>query len=400
MFFVPQNKTRVKSGAFRILCYTSLVGGTLVPVSSSEALRIGSIAHASTAGEEINASTSDFSIFVPNPGTRSTLEYSIWDDALAQVVLDFGPSTRLRARKPAPGIGSRFVKGHKSAYRLEGSRFTFEYITDDYRQGLTDYRHDLQDIATNYDITKFPKNEQLAFWINLHNVAVLEKIALNYPVERPDTIKLKLFGKKFRLDTAPFIDIKGQRISLEDIRTKIVFANWKSDNVIYGFFQGEIGSPSLRSYAYTGENVDRLLNQNADDFVNSLRGFNLGGSTKYVSQIYQEAAPYYFKSWETDLQNHLTRFANETVKAELQKPYPFKFDKYDNMIADISGGRRLGSSGAPTNNEGVSFETARLLNEVREKREYLRRRGITNDKKGYVIIHDLVPEEDLETPSE
>jgi len=65
------------------------------------------------------------------------------------------------------------------------------------------------------------------------------------------------------------------------------------------------------------------------------------------------------------------------------------------MIADISGGRRLGSSGAPTNEIGLSFETRRMLNELREKREYLRRRDIISDKKGYVIIEDLVPKEDL-----
>jgi len=397
LFSVPQEKYHFNARRMRHLLCSVFVGSAFLPVPFLNALPAASVGQAATVDSEVQTSNVNFSVFRPNPKTQSRLEYSIWDAALEKVVLDFGPSTRLRARRPKAGIGSRFVKGHKSAYRLEGSRFTFEFITDDYRQGLTDYRQDLQNIATEYDITQFPKNEQLAFWLNLHNVAYLEKIAHNYPVQRPDTIKIKMDGEKYRLDKAPFIEVLGQRISLEDIRTKIVFANWREDNVIYGFFKGEIGSPSLRSYAFTGENVDRFLNQNADDFVNSLRGFNLGGSVKYVSEIYQEAAPYYFKSWESDLQNHLIRHANETVRADLQKPYPFRIDQYDNMIADISGGQRLGSSGAPTNNIGLNFETQRLLNEVRQKREYLRRRGITNDKKGYVIIKDLVPEEDLES---
>jgi len=339
---------------------------------------------------------SDYSanVFKPQPQNRSKIDYSIWNEALSKVVLDFGPSTRLRARRPDPGIGSRFIKGHKSAYRLEGARFTFEYITDDYRQGLTDYRLDLQDVATKYDITKFPKDEQLAFWFNLHNVAVLEKIAENYPVARPDRIKIKMGDVKYTLDEAPFIEIKGKSLSLHDIRTKIVYENWNNSNVMYGFFQGEIGSPSLLPFAFTGDNVEIELNRNADDFVNSLRGFNLGSATKNVSALYQEAAPYFFRNWETDLQSHLVFHANETVKGELQKPYPFKIDRYDNMIADLSGGQRLGSSGAPTSNTGVSFEIARMLGEVNEKKEYLRRRDLIKDKKGYVIIEDLVPEED------
>jgi len=384
-----------KARCIRVMLCSVFFGSAFLPLPFVSHLPAASLAEAASSSPETDISTPDFSVFTPNPKARTTLDYSIWDGALSKVVLDFGPSTRLRARRPSAITGTRFVKGHKSAYRLEGSRFTFEFIPDDFRQGLTEYRQDLQNIATEYDITTFSKNEQLAFWLNLHNVGYIEQIAHNYPVERPHRIKIKIEGEKYRIDKAPFIEIMGQRISLEDIRTKIVFENWNNDNVIYGFFKGEIGSPSLPSYAYTGENVDILLNQNADDFVNSLRGFNLGGSKKYVSKIYEEAEPYYFKSWETDLQTHLVKYANETVRAELQKPYPFKFDQYDNMIADISGGQRLGSSGSSLSYTGVSYETARLLRELRQKRQYLRKRGIINDKKGYVIIEDLVPEEDL-----
>ena len=352
------------------------------------------------AAEAQVTTSANFEVFKPNPANKSVFDYSILNKALAEVVLDFGPSTRLRARKPRPGIGSRFVKGHASAYRLEGARFTFEFITDDYRRGLTDYRLDLQNLATDYDITRFPKNEQLAFWINLHNVAVLEKIAENYPVQRPKTIKLKMDGNKYKLDVAPFLQIKGQNISLSDIREKIVYTNWSDASVIYGFFRGDIGSPSLQPYAYTGENVMLQLNQNADDFVNSLRGFNLGGSTSNVSAIYEETAPYYFQNWDVDLKGHLLKHAGETVTAELAKSYPFRIDTYDTMIADISGGERLGSSGAATSNQGgLSFETQRLLEEVRRKRDYLRRRDIIGNKKGYVIIEDLVPEEGKEVQS-
>lgn len=397
MYSVSRNKYALKNGRLKLrLITTSMVAiGFIVPLPFSTHFYPQTVAHAASTSNLEDIGNVNFGIFKPNPKNKSRLDYSIWNDALGKVVLDFGPSTRLRARKPAASVGTRFVKGHKSAYRLEGTRFTFEFITDDYRQGLTDYRRELQNIATEYDITRFPKREQLAFWLNLHNVAVLEKIALNYPVKRPEKIKLNVGNKKYSLDKAPFIEIMGRNISLEDIRKNIVFEYWDNPNVIYGFFQGEIGSPSLQQYAYSSETVDIQLNQNADDFVNSLRGFNLGSSTKNVSAIYEEAAPYFFKNWQTDIQSHLLRYANETVKAELAKPYPFKIDNYDNMIADLSGGLRLGSSGAPTNNSGLSFEMRRVLGEVREKKEYLRRRNLIQNKKGYVIIEDLEPEDYL-----
>ena len=391
MFFFVDRKFAKSADLYKIRILTcSVVFATVLLFQPSLEKKYSFIPTAEAQVTPID----NFDIFNPTPANNSKLDYSIWNDALAQVVLDFGPSTRLRASRPSAAIGSRFIRGHKSAYRLEGSRFTFEFITDDYRKGLSNYRLDLQDIATDYDITRFPKNEQLAFWINLHNVAVLEKIAENYPVQRPEKIKLKVEGKKYKFHEAPFIQVMGQSISLADIRKNIVCKNWDDDSVIYGFFRGDIGSPSLQSYAFTGENTEMQLNQNADDFVNSLRGFNLGWSTRNISAIYQEAAPYYFRSWETDLDAHLRKFANEKVKAELAKPYPFKIDIYDSMIADISGGERLGSSGAPTSNQGLSFETRRLLDEVQTKREYLRRRDLIHDKKGFVIIEDLVPDED------
>ena len=211
----------------RVLAGALLLGGALVlqPSLQTDGLFV-SAAHA-------QSSTANFDVFKPRPSNKSRFDYSIWNDALEQVVLDFGPSTRLRARRVKAGIGSRFVKGHKSAYRLEGSRFTFEFITDDYRQSLADYRLDLQDLANDHDITKFSKDEQLAYWINLHNVAVLEKIAENYPVQRPEKIKLKVNGKKYRLDVAPFLQVMGQDISLSDIRKNIVYKNW-SDPCLYG----------------------------------------------------------------------------------------------------------------------------------------------------------------------
>jgi hypothetical protein len=349
-----------------------------------------------TVSTQVLYANQRFSQFEPKPNAnnRTRLDYSIWNDALSKVVVDLGPSTRLRAKRPSASVGTRFVRGHKSAYRLEGSRFTFEYITDDFVGGLSDYRKDLQDIATNYDISRFSKNEQLAFWLNLYNVATLEKIAEAYPVQRPDYIKIEYEGQEYELEEAPFLRIKGQSLSLKDIRENIVYRYWKNPLVIYGFFRGEIGSPLLQSYAFTGETVEQMLTQNADDFVNSLRGFNLGSRTRNVSDIYNEAGSYFFPDFEKDLIPHLMLYANDTVKTELAKPLPVKIDSYDNMIADLSGGRRLGSSGAPTGNLGPSVEVTRLLREANEKREYLNRRRDSRAGSGYVIIEDLVPEED------
>jgi len=378
-------------------------------------LSVAAIAMAAFAGLPANAQMSAQMVFeaqnaLPMPAKsgqfdrlaprtavkRAKLDYSIWDDALENVVLDFGPSTRRRARRPDASVGTRFVRGHKSAYRLEGSRVTFSYLNDAYRQALSEYRKDLQAIATQVDITKFSRDEQLAFWFNLHNVALIEQIAKAYPIDRPANIKIRVNGERTPLDEAKFISVKGVNLSLRDIREKVVYANWSDSNVIYGFFRGNIGSPKLPRIAYTSDEVQDMLKANATEFVNSLRGFHEASQTRNVSVVYEEAKPFYFRNWDADLTAHLLTHAERETVAEVQSGKRFKTDKYDSIIADLSAGNRLASSGNQIKGAGtMSFDTMRLLSEVEEKQRVLRRKGIENpnQRRGFVIIEDMAADE-------
>lgn len=340
-----------------------------------------------------------FSQFAPKSKTKSTrIDYTVWDEALKDVVLDLGPSTRIRAPKPQAEIGTRVVKGHKTAYRLEGSRFTFAYITDEYRAGLTEYREDLQSLPSRIDITRLSRDEQLAYWLNLHNVSVIEQIALSYPTQRPSSIKVKVDGRREKLDDAKFIEVNGTKMSPKDIRTQIVYPNWTDANVIYGFYRGDIGSPMLPRYAYDASNLSYTLDDNGYEFVNSLRGFHRTLGKRNVSAIYEEAAPYFFKNWDGDLTKHLSSHIKEELESDLFTGEPFRVDRYDTMVADLSGGRRLGSSGSPASGS-MSAETARLLGEVRQKQDVLRGRGeIGQQPKGWVVIEDLYTD-DPDTPT-
>ncbi len=334
-----------------------------------------------------------FEKFAPQTNTKSTrIDYEIWDEALKNVVLDLGPSIRVRAPRPQAQVGSRMVKGHKSAYRLEGSRFTFAYITDEYRAGLTEYRKDLQSLPDRVDLTSLSRDEQLAYWFNLHNVSVIEQIAIAYPTKRPADIKIKMDDRKVKLDEAKFIEVSGIKMSPRDIRTQIVYPNWSNSNVIYGFYRGDIGSPMLPRYAYEASNLNYTLNDNGYEFANSLRGFNRTLGHRNVSAVYQEAAPYYFPDWDHDLTAHLsTHIDDDKLLADLNNGEPIRIDRYDTMVADLSGGQRLGSSGAPISGQlSMSADTQRLLTEVRKKQDILRGRGVIGQQpKGWVVIEDL-----------
>jgi len=335
--------------------------------------------------------TSSFDAFRPKARTdMRRLDYQLWDDLLQNIVINFGLSTRIRATRPHQSTGTRVVLGHTSPYRLEGSRVAFGFLNDNYRDVLTEYRKDLVSIANQLDITRLSKDEQLAFWFNLHNVALIEKISQAYPEDEPSTLLIDVNGSQVLLDDFKFIEIRGKTLSLRNIREDIVFSNWSDPRVIYGFFRGDIGSPRMLRLAFTASNLEYRLNGNANEFVNSLRGFHETRSARKVSKVYDEAKRFYFPSWETDLGLHLRQYAEGEALKELSVDKPFELDRYETKIADLSGGRRRASGAYIDGGGNLSPETARLLSEVRQKRDILRRRGGASGLNGgYVIIEDI-----------
>lgn len=302
---------------------------------------VGILALAFTAPS--NAETSDapaseaIAQFVPHPTGRTTrFDFSHWDQALDFFVLELGPSLRENAFRPDADVGSRLVYGHTSRYRLEGNRVVFSMLEPEVIETLTEYRKDLEHIGNTVDIGSMPRNEQLAFWINLHNVAMVEQIARAYPVRQPRSIKID--GRS--LDEAPILTIRGVALSPRDIRTRIVYPNWKEPNVIYGFFRGEIGGPSLQSNAFNGENVGALLELSANEFVNSLRGVQSSGDTLLVSEIYEEARPFFFADWPESLREHIRHHADDDAQSILAKTGPVNASIYEHDIADLAGGER------------------------------------------------------------
>lgn len=336
-----------------------------------------------------------FRVFAPQHQTKRTrLDYSVWDSALENVVLKLGQSIRRRAGRPNAESGTRIVKGHKSAYRLEGSRVTFSYINDEYKQGLSNYRSDLERIGNMLDLVHLSRDEQLAYWFNLHNVMVIEQIALNYPVKRPS--KIKVGAEQTPLHEAKLVTIKGVPLSLRDIRQKIVYANWQDPNVIYGFFHGDIGGPSIQNYALTPNNMKYVLELQAVEFVNSLRGVHKSRKGLKVSSIYEEAKPYLFKRWPTELKTHLLTHAGDNVDEEIKTGGEIVFDRYDPIVADLLAGDRPSTANLNLSVNGrvgssrVSPEVARLLRELEDKTEIMRKRGmIRRATGGTVTIEDL-----------
>ncbi|MEM7781228.1 MAG: DUF547 domain-containing protein [Pseudomonadota bacterium] len=321
-----------------------------------------------------------FETFVPaGDPIQHRIDYSVWDEAMQNLVISMGPSLRQTAGSPTPGLGSRRIYGHTSRYRLEGTRVMFSFLDDEVRASFTEYRQDLERTADLVDIQSLPRNEQLAYWINLHNVAMVEQIANAWPVLQPRSIEID----GVPLDEARIITVEGIAMSPRDIRERIVFANWSDPKVIYGFWRGEIGGPSIQREAYNSNNVARLLDQGARDFINSLRGSQKRGSRLQVSELYEEAGEFFFPDFEKDVRAHFAKYANEDTQELLAETSSMEavVNEYD--IADLAGGFREPTYSNIISQDGRQFSfrvpqsMVRLLQQRQEKFNRIIRRGRT-----------------------
>ncbi|WP_299194062.1 DUF547 domain-containing protein [uncultured Erythrobacter sp.] len=346
----------------------------LIPIAAS-ALALG-IAAPVLAQDNSDAR---YATFAPSgEPINHRIDYEIWDEAMKNLVISMGPSLRQSAGRPDSGFGSRRQYGHVSRYRLEGTRIMFSFLDADIRASFTEYRRDLESVADQVDIQSLSRNEQLAFWINLHNVAMVEQIANAWPIRQPREIEIDGVA----LDEARFITVEGIALSPRDIREKIVYANWRDPRVIYGFWRGEIGGPSIQREAFNADNVGRLLDRGARDFINSLRGTQERGNRLDVSELYEEVAPFFFSDFESDLRAHLGQFANEDTRAILDGTSGVVASVNERDIADLAGGVREPSYTNITS-DGVSTSfripqsMARLLAQREEKFQRIIRQGRT-----------------------
>lgn len=356
-------------------------------VSLFAAYALSAPALAQSAASDATMADPTFATFTPSGSPNADkIDYSIWDEAMKNLVISMGPSLRQTAGRPDPGFGSRRIYGHKSRYRLEGTRIMFSFLDADVIASFGEYRRDLEATADIVDIQALSRNEQLAYWINLHNVALIEQIANAWPVRQPREIKVG----GVPLDDAKFITVEGIAMSPKDIRTKIVYANWSDPNVIYGFWRGEIGSPSIQREAYNADNVDRLLDKSARDFVNSLRGTQKSGSKLQVSTLYSEAAPYFFPNFESDLRAHLKTHAEEDVAKIMSKTSSVEVTIREYDIADLAGGSREPTySNITSDDNSISFRIPQSMQRLLAQREEKFRRIIKEGRTGTVTFSPL-----------
>lgn len=142
------------------------------------------------------------------------------------------------------------------------------------RQALQAYIRAL----TAVPLSRYNRSEQLAYWLNLYNAALLNLVLQHYPIASVRDINQPW-------DT-PVVKIDGVALTLAQIRTDILWPIWREPMACYGLSWAALGGPELRASAYRGSAVYAQLRAAAKAFVRSPQGFAIKNDRLYLSRFF------------------------------------------------------------------------------------------------------------------
>jgi hypothetical protein len=218
----------------------------------------------------------------------------------------------------------------------EGNRFYFELFQE--LEGSTELlqniQKNLEGLPSEVPLEYFSRDEQLAYWLNLYNVTLINEVVKVYPERK---LKKLLTGKKSILKEK-LLNVAGVPLSLDEIQYTILRQNYENNPlIIYGLYQGIIGGPNIRKGAYTGANVQRLLADNAAEFVNSNRGTYAKDEKVFRASSLYDRNREYFEDFQPDLKKHLLVYLQGPERSELQTSTTIKPDISDWTVTDLYG---------------------------------------------------------------
>ena len=121
--------------------------------------------------------------------------------------------------------------------------------------------------------------------------------------------------------------LQGEKLTLNQIEHGILRPIWKDPRVHYAVNCASLGCPNLSPEAYRSDNLERLLDQGARDYINHPRGVQVQDEELVVSSIYE-----WFKAdfggTDAGVFAHLRQYARPGL-AEILGNYDSFDDAYD-----------------------------------------------------------------------
>jgi len=185
------------------------------------------------------------------------------------LLLAAGPACAAPASKPAATASAvAFDPTHAAfdallARHVVGGRVAYAALAAD-RPALEAYIAGLAGPSAA-TVAAWPRDAQLAFWINAYNALTLRVVLDNQPLDSIKSIGLLPYAA-FRAPVATFA-ARPAPLSLDTIEKGILLGELAEPRVHFAVSCASVGCPALLSRAWRGEDLDATLDASARAFL-------------------------------------------------------------------------------------------------------------------------------------
>lgn len=173
------------------------------------------------------------------------------------------------------------------------------------------------------DISELEGDDLLAYMLNLQNAVAVQTLVEQKKLKK-DLSKLRgTYETPGALWTEPRVMFVDTSYSLMDIEAAIL-EQFPEPDVIYGFYYGIQGAPSLYGKAYTGETVREALAENARRYVNSKGTVNVDNDVVELTPVFMWYKEDRFGADDQALIDHLQVHADPNLKSALYRGAKFE----------------------------------------------------------------------------
>jgi len=166
-------------------------------------------------------------------------------------------------------------------------------------------------ILENVDPEKLSPKEQFAFYVNAYNAWTIKLILSGYPgvtsIKDLGTLIESPWKKKI-------VRINGEIMSLDYVEHEILRPRYKDPRVHFAINCAAKSCPPLRPEPYSGNILDRQLDDSTRSFVNDPKSYRLEGNNLYVSRIFK----WFSEDFNEDIFGFFLKYTSGNLKKELE----------------------------------------------------------------------------------
>lgn len=197
------------------------------------------------------------------------------------------------------------------------NRLVQKYITPEgnvdykgFKNSYSSFISYLAALSKNSPNSSWSKKDKLAYWMNTYNAYTVKLILKYYPVKSIKDIKKPW---DFR-----FIQVGKKWYTLNDVEHKIL-RKMGDPRIHFGINCASFSCPSLPNKAFTGQNVNQMLESLTTAFVNDPKHNELAPSEIKISKIFQ----WFAKDFKTNgtVIDFLNKYSKVTINANAQKKF-------------------------------------------------------------------------------